>query len=149
MQMQSVDEIINESSSFMFKFTLPAKIKKYNKANGIEINGWVDLAKKYHGVNPGIMHIIDEEDNIKNIEYILKDCNSNLEVTIAMKKNIELCIKKGECEETKGYYKMVKKTLLDKGFTLRDMDTIISGFKKTINSANAKIKKLQQEQAKK
>lgn len=140
------DDMYIEESSFFSKLRIPVKVRKYNSQMGVKISGCADLIKI--GKNPGLEKYIQECKDIEELEYIRKDNNAAIYTLEKIKQRIGTCKSKGECKQTAGYYKYIKKNYLDEGITESQVSRAISNIKKENSMISAKIRKLKNEKYK-
>ena len=117
-------------------------IKTYNNIHKTPINNPADLIK-YHK-NPGLINYINKCKYIEDLRYIKKDSGSHRVIPMITKirKRIEMCKKLGYCDETKSYYKSIKKMYLDQGITVKDCDDTIKWCKELDQLINNRISEL-------
>ena len=96
--------------------------------------------------NPGLMEVIRIEDNIKNIQYIIKNLEFDIQNAQQIKDALYNCYKLGKCSTTAGYYDNFKRQLMDKGITPQDIQKVINSNKKMLASAEQRVRQLEREQ---
>jgi len=90
----------------------------------------------------GYLNLINRTKKLDDLIYIRKDIYLGLSTFKKVGDRIEKCSKLGECDETKNYYKGIKKKYLDKGITYKDVELTIKWFKEVaLKTLNEKIKK--------
>lgn len=130
---------MNESS-FMSKLTLKSKIGKYNRANGTDVHNMTDLIK--HHKNYGLEVYVKKSKDIEELKYIRDDTRQIKPILTKIRNRIDLINQKGECKETKNYYKGIKKLYLDKGIKLSDVDKTIEWYEEFMKLISDRIKEL-------
>lgn len=136
----SMEESSVEESSFISKLTLQSKIRKYNKANGTNVRDMADLLK--HHKNPGLEEYVKKSRDIEELEYIRNDTRPLKYTLTKIRNRIALINQKGECKETKSYYKGIKKLYLDKGIRLNDVDKTLEWYEEFMKLISSRIKEL-------
>lgn len=136
----SMKESSVEESSFVSKLTLQSKIIKYNKANGTNVSNMSDLIK--HHKNPGLEAYVKKSRDIEELEYIRNDTRQIKPTLTKIRNRIVLINQKGECKETKSYYKGIKKLYLDKGIKLNDVDKTLEWYEEFMKLISDRIKEL-------
>ena len=136
----SMEESSVEESSFISKLTLQSKIRKYNKANGTNVRDMADLLK--HHKNPGLEAYVKKSRDIEELEYIRNDTRPLKYTLTKIRNRIALINQKGECKETKSYYKGIKKLYLDKGIRLNDVDKTLEWYEEFMKLISSRIKEL-------
>ena len=136
----SMGESSVEESSFISKLTLQSKIRKYNKANGTNVRDMADLLK--HHKNPGLEEYVKKSRDIEELEYIRNDTRPLRYTLTKIRNRIALINQKGECKETKSYYKGIKKLYLDKGIRLNDVDKTLEWYEEFMKLISSRIKEL-------
>lgn len=140
------DDMYIEESSFFSKIRIPGKVRKYNKQLGVKISNMEDLLKV--GKNPGLEKYVQECNDIEELEYLRKDANNSIPTLEKIKERIGICKSKGECKQTAGYYKYIKKHYIDQGITESQVAKAISNLKRLCSEISAKIRKLKSEKYK-
>ena len=136
----SMEESSVEESSFISKLTLQPKIRKYNKANGTNVRDMADLLK--HHKNPGLEEYVKKSRDIEELEYIRNDTRPLKYTLTKIRNRIALINQKGECKETKSYYKGIKKLYIDKGIRLNDVDKTLEWYEEFMKLISSRIKEL-------
>jgi len=101
----------------------------------------VDETFKKHKYE-GYLNLINRTKKLKDLEYIRKDIYLGISTFKKIGSRIDKCSRLGETNETKNYYKNIKKKYLDKGITSKDVELTIKWFKEVaLKTLNEKIKK--------
>lgn len=118
-----------------------SKIRKYNKAQGIDIH---DMATyiKHHGINPGWVHLVENDTDIEWLKYLKVDTRSSISTVRTIGDRIDKCNDLGLCPATKPYYKGINKLYISKGITSKDCELTLQGIEKSIEIIDKRIKEL-------
>lgn len=133
-EMVQIEGVINRA------YRIPFKIAKQLQDDGND-GGGEELLKR-HG-NPSMDKVIMAEKKPKDIRYFQKDLDGTIASINRVRDLIDKCNKKGDCEETKKYYKSIKTMYIDKGITVKDCDLTIKNLEKSKAMYEKRAKELE------
>lgn len=77
---------------------------------------------------PGLLNLVEETNSLDDLLYLRSDYHTGLRQFETIKTRIDMCEKLGDCDKTKNFYKGIKKKYLDKGITVKDVDSTIKWY---------------------
>lgn len=110
-----LEELLDESSA-LSKATLGLRINGIDALTG---KGVYNVLKE-HG-NKKFLAYVQKSKDIDELRYLRRDTMQSVAFFDKLVERIQKSEKLGECEETKKYYKGIKKMYLDKGITSKDV----------------------------